>query len=216
MALKTEMTGIELSPLEISPKTDIESKLAHTHSFRSVSEIDCIDSESSKNIDKEEIDDSNIQIEDGEMAAKDERPFPWLAMSSLCIGMLAHSVVFTNPLPYVAFMVVDFGMSETVDGAGYYAGWITGTFMIGRTATGLLWGMASDRYGRRPCLLVTMFNVALFGLLLGFSTSFTMAVLLRLAIGLGNGFMGVAKTCISEVRISVGTENISKKNKNKF
>jgi MFS family permease len=113
--------------------------------------------------------------------------------------MLAHSVVFTNPLPYVAFMVVDFGMSPTVDSAGYYAGWITGTFMIGRTCTGLLWGMASDRYGRRPCLLITMFNVALFGLLLGFSSSFTMAVLLRLAIGLGNGFMGVAKTCISEI-----------------
>jgi MFS family permease len=90
-------------------------------------------------------------------------------------------------------------MSPTVDSAGYYAGWITGTFMIGRTCTGLLWGMASDRYGRRPCLLITMFNVALFGLLLGFSTSFTMAVLLRLAIGLGNGFMGVAKTCISEI-----------------
>ena len=50
---------------------------------------------------------------------------------------------------------------------------------------GLFWGMASDHYGRRKCLLFAMFNIALFGLLLGFSTSFTMAVLLRLAIGLG-------------------------------
>lgn len=210
------MTGIQLPPIEISPKTDIEAKLAHAQSFRSVSEIDCIDTDSSNSTDKEEIDDGNIQVEDGEMTAQDERPFPWLAMSSLCIGMLAHSVVFTNPLPYVAFMVVDFGMSPTVDSAGYYAGWITGTFMIGRTCTGLLWGMASDRYGRRPCLLVTMFNVALFGLLLGFSTSFTMAVLLRLAIGLGNGFMGVAKTCISEVRTPLRIENINTKNNNKF
>lgn len=57
--------------------------------------------------------------------------FPWLAMSALCLGMLAHSVVFTNPLPFVAFMVVDFKMADSVDSAGYYAGWITGTFMIG-------------------------------------------------------------------------------------
>ena len=48
-------------------------------------------------------------------------------------------------------------------------------------------------------MLLTMFNVAVFGLLLGFSTSFPMAVALRLAIGLGNGFMGIAKTCISEL-----------------
>ena len=58
--------------------------------------------------------------------------FPWLAMSALCLGMLAHSVVFTNPLPFVAFMVVDFKMASNVDSAGYYAGWITGTFMIGK------------------------------------------------------------------------------------
>ena len=51
--------------------------------------------------------------------------------------------------------------------------------------SGLMWGMASDRYGRRMCLLLSMMNVAVFGLLLGFSTSFAMAVSLRLAIGLG-------------------------------
>ena len=63
--------------------------------------------------------------------AKVEAVFPWPAMLSLCAGMLAHSVVFTNPLPFVAFMVVDFKMADNVDSAGYYAGWITGTFMIG-------------------------------------------------------------------------------------
>ena len=42
-----------------------------------------------------------------------------------------------------------------------------------------------------------MFNVALFGLLLGFSSSFPMAVALRLAIGLGNGFMGIAKVTMT-------------------
>lgn len=50
---------------------------------------------------------------------------------------------------------------------------------------GVMWGIASDRYGRRLCLLLSMMNIAVFGVLLGFSTSFTMAVLLRLAIGLG-------------------------------
>lgn len=68
-------------------------------------------------------------------AAKADAVFPWPAMLSLCAGMLAHSVVFTNPLPFVAFMVVDFKMADNVDSAGYYAGWITGTFMIGAYGT---------------------------------------------------------------------------------
>jgi hypothetical protein len=80
---------------------------------------------------------SEIDIEDDCSSPKSEAvaktpPFPWLAMSALCLGMLAHSVVFTNPLPFVAFMVVDFKMADSVDSAGYYAGWITGTFMIGK------------------------------------------------------------------------------------
>jgi hypothetical protein len=70
---------------------------------------------------------------------EDKHSFPWVSMSFICLGMLAHSVVFTSPLPYVvifyflqsykkiiqdskAFMVVDFGLSENTDSAGYYAG----------------------------------------------------------------------------------------------
>lgn len=74
----------------------------------------------------------NTEDEDEEEVNRITSPFPWLPMTALCVGMLAHSVVFTNPLPFVAFMVVDFGMAENVDSAGYYAGWITGTFMIGK------------------------------------------------------------------------------------
>lgn len=45
-------------------------------------------------------------------------------------------VVFTAPLPYVAFMIVDFHMAPDVDTAGYEAGWITGMFMVGRFVAG--------------------------------------------------------------------------------
>ena len=75
-----------------------------------------------------------IEDEDSISQEKELPPFPWLPMAALCTGMLAHSVVFTNPLPYVAFMVVDFKMADNVDSAGYYAGWITGTFMIGKNS----------------------------------------------------------------------------------
>lgn len=129
-------------------------------------------------------------------------PFPYVAMFFLSLGMLAHSVVFTAPLPYVAYMIVDFHMAPDVDTAGYTAGWITGMFMVGRTFAGVPWGMAADRYGRRICLALSMFNIAVFGLAFGFSTNFLMAVSMRLCIGLGNGFMGIAKTSVTEITSS--------------
>jgi hypothetical protein len=140
---------------------------------------------------------TNFYLE--EMESTPEPPFPWFAMSAICLGMLAHSVVFTSPLPFVAFMVVDFGMTNNVDSAGYSAGWITGAFMIGRTIAALPWGIASDKWGRKPCLVMSMVNVAVIGLMFGFSTNFAMAVSLRFLMGLGNGFMCVAKTCLSEI-----------------
>ena len=136
-----------------------------------------------------------------EIQNKQDPPFPWMAMSSLAVGMLAHSVVFTSPMPFVAFMIVDFKMSPNLDSAGYWAGWITGTFMIGRTIAGIPWGMASDKFGRKPCLMLSMLNVCILGVVFGCSTSFEMAILSRLAIGLGNGFMGVAKTSVTEISL---------------
>lgn len=125
--------------------------------------------------------------------------FPWGAMVSLSIGMLAHSVVFTCPMPFVAYMIVDFQLSDSIDTAGYYAGYITGSFMVGRTIMGIPWGILADTIGRKSCLLMSMFNVAIIGVLFGFSMSFEMAIISRLLIGLGNGYMGICKTCITEI-----------------
>ena len=82
-------------------------------------------------------------------------------------------------------MIVDFGMAPDTDLAGYYAGenqflcvaiyalipyadylgWITGMFMIGRTIASIPWGIVADRWGRVPCLVLSMVNVAIFGVL---------------------------------------------------
>jgi MFS family permease len=80
-----------------------------------------------------------------------EEEFPWISMTALCIGMLAHSIVFTSPMPYVAFMVVDFKVTGSLDSAGYWAGWITGMFMIGRVVAG--------ERNRCVCVSSKQFNV---------------------------------------------------------
>jgi MFS family permease len=90
-------------------------------------------------------------------------------------------------------------MSDNLEEAGYAAGWITGMFMVGRSIAGIPWGMAADRYGRRICLSLSMLNVFVFGILFGFSFNFYAAAFFRFLLGLGNGFMGISKTYMSEV-----------------
>lgn len=62
-------------------------------------------------------------------------------------------------------MVVDFGMAPDTDSSGYFAGLITGMFMVGRVISSIPWGLLSDRWGRVPCLLAAMVNIAVFGIL---------------------------------------------------
>jgi MFS family permease len=125
--------------------------------------------------------------------------FPVLPVAITCLGMLAHAISFTAPFPFVAYMVVDFKMAPNLDEAGFAAGWIAGMFMIGRALSGIPWGIAADRYGRKICLFVSTFNVMVFGILFGFSTNFYMAVAARFCLGIGNGLLGIAKTYLSEV-----------------
>ena len=48
-------------------------------------------------------------------------------------------------------------------------------------------------------MLISMGSLCILGVLFGMSTSFIMAITVRLFIGFGNGFIGVAKTIISEL-----------------
>jgi MFS family permease len=125
--------------------------------------------------------------------------FPHLPVAIICLGVLAHAISFTAPFPYVAFMMVDFKMAANLDEAGFAAGWISGMFMIGRALSGIPWGIAADRFGRKICLFVSTFNVMVFGILFGFSTNFYMAIAARFCLGIGNGLFGIAKTYLSEI-----------------
>lgn len=64
---------------------------------------------------------------------------------------------------------------------------------------GMYWGGLSDRIGRKPVLLIgcvgTMFSM----IMVGFSTSFGMALAGRAIGGLLNGNIGVIQTMVGEM-----------------
>lgn len=62
---------------------------------------------------------------------------------------------------------------------GYYAGYLSSAFMIGRFASSYFWGRCADRYGRLPVMYIGLCSIATFSVAFGLSTTFWWAVSCR-------------------------------------
>ncbi|XP_027187008.1 protein ZINC INDUCED FACILITATOR-LIKE 1-like isoform X2 [Cicer arietinum] len=71
--------------------------------------------------------------------------------------------------------------------------------MLGRSLTAVLWGMISDRYGRKPVIIIGIVAVVIFNTLFGLSTSFWMAITTRFLLGSLNGVLGPVKAYATEL-----------------
>lgn len=80
-----------------------------------------------------------------------------------------------------------------------WAGLTSAIFSICQAFTGLIWGAASDTYGRKPIILLGLFNTMWTMLLWGFSTNLPMAMAARALQGLGNGNVGILRTTVAEL-----------------
>jgi MFS family permease len=90
--------------------------------------------------------------------------------------------------PYISAMIktfqIDGGDSKSV---AFYAGLVTSAFTFAEFTTGMFWGRMSDKFGRKPVLLIGLVGTALSSLLFGFAPNLTVALLAR---ALGGGLNG--------------------------
>lgn len=82
---------------------------------------------------------------------------------------------------------------------GFWAGITASVFFFAQFLTSLLWSSIADRYGRRAVLLASLCGNALTLATFGASTNLKMALTVRMAQGLFNGAVGVAKGAIRDL-----------------
>ncbi|HET7143552.1 MAG TPA: MFS transporter, partial [Anaerolineales bacterium] len=105
------------------------------------------------------------------------------------IDLLGFSLI----IPLLPYYAKTFNASATVIGlllASYAAAQLIGAPLLGR---------ASDKYGRRPILLISVFGTFLGFLLFGFSNSLTMLFASRILQGITGGNLSVAQAYITDV-----------------
>jgi MFS family permease len=126
-------------------------------------------------------------------------PLPLRECIVLCIMQTCDAMAMFQIFPYVSFMVLDFGIVDDIRDVGRYAGYIGSSYSIATLCSAYLWGMAADRCGRRPILILGLACTVICTLLFGLSRSLPWAICSRAMWGLCNGNLGVVKTYIAEV-----------------
>lgn len=97
------------------------------------------------------------------------RPLSWHALSALLLAMFAISVGYGIVLPILPFLIEGISGTDAV-AVSWHTGLITGTYILAIFLFAPLWGRLSDRWGRRPALLIG---------LIGFATSITLFALVE-------------------------------------
>ena len=110
------------------------------------------------------------------------------------VDMLGSLIV----IPLLPFYALRFNATpETV-------GWLLAAFSIAQLIASPIWGRVSDRYGRRPALLIGLLASAMAFVVFGLATSLWLLFLSRVVQGMGGGTTGVAQAYVSD---TVGREH---------
>ena len=85
-----------------------------------------------------------------------------------------------------------------LDATPAQVGWIFAAFSIAQLISAPVWGRVSDRYGRRPALLIGLLASAAAYVVFGFADSLLLLFLSRFVQGAGGGTTGVAQAYVAD------------------
>jgi MFS family permease len=109
-------------------------------------------------------------------------------MATAFIDMLGVAMVF----PLVPFYALRLKADP------WMIGWIIASFSIAQLASSPIWGRVSDRYGRRPALLVGLGASGVAFVIFAFANAWWMLLVSRMVQGAGGGTTGVVQAYVGD------------------
>ncbi|RYP41890.1 hypothetical protein DL767_000719 [Monosporascus sp. MG133] len=128
-------------------------------------------------------------------ARKPKLPVQQLAI--LAVARFAEPLALTSVFPYLPEMIASFGVEKK--DIAKWAGATSAVFSLAQGVTAVPWGRASDRFGRKPTIIVGLFCTMACFLIWGMSTSLPMAIVIRAIQGASNGNVGIIRTMVAEM-----------------
>lgn len=120
-------------------------------------------------------------------------------MATAFVDMVGVLMIF----PLLPFYVKQFGgpginVFGVHLGIGFLAGFIIASFTVAQLVSAPLWGRFSDRFGRRPTLLIALSASAIAYLIFGFADSLWLILISRVVQGAGGGTVGVIQAYVAD------------------
>ncbi|KAF1818301.1 MFS general substrate transporter [Dissoconium aciculare CBS 342.82] len=115
--------------------------------------------------------------------------------------VLAEPLAATMLLSFVAFMVRDFPAVDN-DRVAFWCGLLTSAYFVAQVFTAPIYGILSDRIGRKPVLLFGLVGSAVCTVIFGTAKNTTVAIVSRVLCGVFNGNAGVSRTAIGELAVN--------------
>ncbi|KAK3694783.1 major facilitator superfamily domain-containing protein, partial [Podospora appendiculata] len=122
---------------------------------------------------------------------------PVQQLAILAVARFAEPMALTSVFPYLPEMIRSFGVNET--DIPRWAGFTGAVFSIAQSITAVPWGRASDKFGRKPIILLGLASTMCCFMIWGMSTSLAMAITVRAIMGGGNGNVGIIRTMVAEM-----------------
>ncbi|KAH8905880.1 MFS general substrate transporter [Coniochaeta sp. PMI_546] len=94
-------------------------------------------------------------------------------------------------------MIASFGVEK--NDIARWAGITGAIFSISQSLTAVPWGKASDKFGRKPIILIGLMSTMICFMIWGVSTSLWMALTVRAISGATNGNVGIIRTMVAEM-----------------
>src|SRR5216117_1155086 len=116
-------------------------------------------------------------------------------MGILMAVAFVDMIGLTLVLPLLALYALHLHASPTT------IGFLTASFPVAQLVASPIWGRVSDRYGRRPALLVGLSASAIAYLIFGLAGSLWLLFVSRFVQGLGGGTTGVAQAYVADTMV---------------
>ncbi|KAJ8065910.1 hypothetical protein OCU04_005009 [Sclerotinia nivalis] len=94
-------------------------------------------------------------------------------------------------------MIESFGIEEK--DVAKWAGITSAVFSLSQCMTAILWGRASDTFGRKPTILTGLACTMILNIVWGMSVTLPMAIIARALQGACNGNVGIIRTMVAEM-----------------
>lgn len=112
----------------------------------------------------------------------------WVLIAVNLVDMLGFAMI----LPLLPFYALKLKATPEM------VGWMIASFSIAQLIASPIWGRVSDKYGRRPALLIGLLASAVAFLVFGLADSLWLLFLSRIVQGAGGGTTGVAQAYVSD------------------